>query len=72
LLTALQKVLRYEMTITEWIGTAILLGAPYLAIGVIWSVINTDHLRHLDGVDLAVPFLGSVVSWPVLLISTCA
>jgi hypothetical protein len=72
LLTALQKVMRYEMTITEWVGAAILLGTPYLTIGIIWSVINTDHLRQLDGVDLAVSFLGSVVSWPVLLISACA
>jgi hypothetical protein len=69
LLTALRKVLGYQMTIAEWIGTAILLGTPYLVVGAIWSVTHTAHLRDLHGVDLAVSFLGSVVSWPVLLVS---
>ena len=36
-LTALRKILSFEMTIAEWIGTAILAGIPYLVVGVIWS-----------------------------------
>jgi hypothetical protein len=36
-------------------------------VGVIWSTTHTEHLHRMHGVDLAVSFLGSIVSWPVLL-----
>ena len=69
MLTAVRRVLRFEMTIAEWIGTAVIIGIPYLVVGVIWTATHTDHLSQLHGVDLAVSFLGSIVSWPVLLVS---
>lgn len=69
MIALLRKVLSFQMTIAEWIGTAILLGAPYLAIGLAWSVTHTEHLSGRHGVDRAVSFLGSIVSWPVLLFS---
>ena len=68
-LTTVRKILSFEMTIAEWIGTAILVGIPYFAVGVIWSATHTAHLNGLSGVDRAVSFLGSIVSWPVLLVS---
>ncbi|MEN3319837.1 MAG: hypothetical protein V7643_3238 [Mycobacterium sp.] len=46
------------MTIAEWIGTAVMLAAPYLVIGALWS------LTHAGNV------LQSIVWWPVLLVST--
>ena len=69
MLTGLRKILGYQMTIAEWIGTALILGIPYLVIGVIWSLTHTDHLSGLQGTDLVVSLLGSIVSWPVLLFS---
>jgi hypothetical protein len=36
---------------------------------VIWSATHTDHLGALSGLDRTVSFLGSIVSWPVLLFS---
>ena len=69
MLTAVRRVLRFEMTIAEWIGTAVILGIPYLVVGIIWTATHTDHLSQLHGVDLAVSFLGSIVSWPVLLVA---
>lgn len=68
-LTTVRNLLKFEMTIAEWIGTAILAAIPYLVIGVIWSTTHTDQLAGLTGIDRAVSFLGSIVSWPVLLIS---
>ncbi len=68
-LTAVRKILSFEMTIAEWIGTASLAGIPYLVVGVIWSATHTAHLSGLSGVDRAVSLLGSIVSWPVLLMS---
>ena len=68
-LATLRKFLVFEMTIAEWIGTAILAAIPYLVIGVIWSATHTGHLDGLSGVDRTVSLLGSIVSWPVLLFS---
>ena len=54
-----RRVLDYRMTVAEWIGTALLLAAPYVVIGVVWSLTRTGA-----SVDL-----GAVLLWPVLLIS---
>ena len=68
-LTTLRKFFAFEMTIAEWIGTAILALIPYLVTGVIWSLTHADRLGTMSGVDRTVSFLGSIVSWPVLLFS---
>ncbi len=57
MLSALKRVLSFEMTIAEWIGTAVMLAAPYLAVGVLWSLIVTGRP-------------GSILWWPVQLVST--
>ncbi|OCB13558.1 hypothetical protein A5717_13905 [Mycolicibacterium porcinum] len=67
MLTAVRKILGFQMTIAEWIGTAIILAVPYLLIGLIWSLTHTSHLAGMHGADATVSFLGSIVSWPVLL-----
>jgi hypothetical protein len=67
LITKLRQLLNYEMTVAEWITCAVLLGTPYSIVGLIWSSTHTDHLRGMQGADLVVSFLGSIVSWPVLL-----
>lgn len=69
MLDTLRKFFAFEMTIAEWIGTAILAAIPYLVIGVIWSLTHTSQLAGMSDIDRAVSFLGSIVSWPVLLFS---
>jgi hypothetical protein len=51
----------------ELIVVALILGTPYLIVGVIWSSTHMEHLQHMDFADRAVSYLGSIVSWPVLL-----
>ncbi|OBG21057.1 hypothetical protein A5764_14710 [Mycobacterium sp. 852002-51057_SCH5723018] len=63
----LRQLLNYQMTVAEWIAMAVLLGIPYFIVGLIWSSTHTDHLHQMRGADLVVSFLGSIVSWPVLL-----
>ena len=70
MLSGLRKVLSFEMTIAEWIGTAVMLAAPYLIIGVLWSLIHSKDFANTHGLDRAVSVLGSIVWWPVLLLST--
>ncbi len=69
MLGALRKVLSYQVTIGELIVVALVIGTPYLVVGAVWSTTHTDHLAHMSGADLAVSYLGSIVSWPVLLFS---
>ena len=69
MLGALRRLLGLQVTIGELIVVALILGTPYLIVGVIWSSTHTEHLQHMAGVDLAVPYLGSIVSWPVLLVA---
>ncbi|QNI05461.1 hypothetical protein GAN17_03520 [Mycobacterium kubicae] len=69
MITKVRQVLSYQMTVAEWIGLGVLFGAPYLVVGLIWSATHTDHLRGMQGADLVVSFLGSIVSWPVLVVS---
>lgn len=69
MITKLRQLLDYEMTVAEWIGLAVLLGIPYFVVGLFWSATHTNHLHGMAGADLVVSFLGSIVSWPVLLFS---
>ena len=64
---ALRRVLGFQVTIGQLIVVAIVVGTPYLIVGVIWSSMHTAHLQGMSGVDLVVSYLGSIVSWPVLL-----
>lgn len=69
MLSKIQQILDYQLTIAELIGLTILLGTPYLIVGLIWSCTHTEHLHDMHGADYVVSFLGSIVSWPVLLFS---
>jgi hypothetical protein len=68
-LGAVRRLLGFQVTIGELIVVALILGTPYLIVGVIWSSTHTEHLQHMAGAGLVVPYLGSIVSWPVLLIA---
>ena len=69
MLSAVRKVLGFEMTIAEWIGTAIILAVPYVVVGVVWTATHTDQL-DTQGIDRIASILVSVASWPALLVST--
>ena len=67
MLERLRRVLEFRLSIGQLMAIGIILGTPYLLVGTIWSTTHTEHLHQMNGVDLAVSFLGSIVSWPVLL-----
>jgi hypothetical protein len=66
-LGALRRLLGFQMTMGELIVVAVVVGVPYLIVGAIWSSMHTAHLQHMTDVDLVVSYLGSIVSWSVLL-----
>ncbi|MDA4109975.1 hypothetical protein BHQ17_05420 [Mycolicibacterium holsaticum] len=68
-LGTLRRVLGFRVTVGELIMVGLVLGTPYLVMGVFWSSTHTEHLQHMAGIDLVVSYLGSIVSWPVLLFS---
>ncbi len=67
MLERLRRVLEYRLSIGQLMAIGIIVGTPYLLVGTIWSTTHTEHLHQMQGVDLALSFLGSIVSWPVLL-----
>jgi NADH:ubiquinone oxidoreductase subunit 4 (subunit M) len=69
MLQRIRRLLDFEVTIGQLIVTGLVLGTPYLLVGTIWSATHTQHLSQMHGVDMAVSFLGTIVSWPVLLFS---
>ncbi|QIS21981.1 hypothetical protein [Nocardia terpenica] len=69
MLRMLDRFLGYEMKVSEFLGTLVILAIPYGLIGVVWTLTHTSHLRHLRGIDVVISFLGSIVCWPVLTFS---
>ncbi len=63
----LRKLLSFKVTVGELITVGLVVGTPYLIVGAIWSSTHTAHLKSMAGLDLVVSYLGSIVSWPVLL-----
>lgn len=68
-LDGISRLLSYRMAVGELIGLGLILGTPYLTIGLIWSLTHTAQLHDMHGLDLAVSFLGSIVAWPVLVLA---
>jgi hypothetical protein len=68
-LDALRRLFGYRVSVGQLLVIALALGTPYLIVGAIWSSTHTDHLSRMGGTDLAVSFLGAIVSWPVLLVA---
>jgi hypothetical protein len=66
-LDAVRRLWGFKVTIGGLIIVALVIGTPYLVVGVIWSSMHTAHLQGMSGADLVVSYLGSIVSWPVLL-----
>lgn len=69
MLDKIRRVLDFQVTIGRLIAVGIIVGTPYLLVGVAWTTTHTEHLRQMQGVDMAVSFLGQIVCWPVLLFS---
>ncbi len=69
MLSAVRKVLSFQMTIAEWIGTALILVVPYLTIGVVWLLFHLDQSNNGDALHRIVLFLGTIASWPALLVA---
>jgi hypothetical protein len=61
--------LGFEMTIAEWLGTAAMLAAPYLVLGVLWAVTHTGAFEAAHGIERVLLFVRTVVFWPMLLLT---
>jgi hypothetical protein len=68
MLTTLRKVMSFQMTIAEWIGTAAMLAVPYLIVGMAWTALTTEQLNRGDPAQMF-SILGSILCWPALVFS---
>jgi hypothetical protein len=69
MLAKIRQLLSYQLTVAEFLGIGLWFAIPYLIVGAFWSTTHADHLHTMHGADLMMSFLGSVLSWPVLLFS---
>ncbi|MGB8208908.1 MAG: hypothetical protein WCF69_15080 [Mycobacterium sp.] len=69
MLTRFRRLMDFELSIAELIGVGLLLAGPYLIVGLVWSSVHTESLQRLDGVELLVLLIGSIVLWPALLLA---
>lgn len=69
MLSDLRRLLSYEMTLAEWLGTAVLLVTPHLVLGVVCAVLQPGYITSVDGAEKVAAAVGTVVFWPVLLIA---
>lgn len=68
MLVLARRLLSFEMTIAEWIGTAVMLAVPHVALGVVWTAANLERFDALHGLRLVLGLIGSVLAWPVMLL----
>ncbi|HEX2214175.1 MAG TPA: hypothetical protein VHH12_12165 [Mycobacterium sp.] len=69
MLTNLRKVMSFEMTVAEWIGTAVMIAVPYLVVGMAWTAVHAEQL-DTRGVAQVFSIIGSVAFWPALVFSS--
>jgi NADH:ubiquinone oxidoreductase subunit 4 (subunit M) len=69
MLTRFRRLMEFELSIAELIGIGLLLAAPYLIVGVVWSSTHTESFQRMGGVELLVSVVGSIVLWPALLLA---
>lgn len=66
MLSVVDRVLSFQLTIVELLCVAVLLGGPYLAVGIVWASTHSAHFDQLHGVRLMGSLLGSIALWPAL------
>jgi hypothetical protein len=66
MLSLLERVLNFHLTIVEVACIAVLFGVPYLAVGIVWASTHTAHLEQLQGPHLMVSLLGSIALRPAM------
>jgi hypothetical protein len=69
MLTRFRQLMDFELSIAELIGVGLLLGGPYLLIGLVWSSTHAQSLQGIRGVELLISLVGSIVLWPALLVA---
>ena len=67
--TRFRQLLDFELSIAELVGVGVLLGGPYLLIGLVWASTHAQSLHGLRGVELLISIVGSIVLWPALLVA---
>lgn len=69
MLTSARRIMDYEMTLAEWFGAGLILGVPHGMLGLLFTVFRPEYIENADGVAKVGAFVGSVLFWPVLLVT---
>lgn len=59
----------FELSLAELVGFGVLLAAPYLLTGLVWTLTHAHSVDGLRRLELLVSVLGSIALWPALLLA---
>lgn len=65
----ISRLLDFRLSIRQLVYLAIVVGGPYLVVGMVWALNHSDHIAALTGPDKLFSLLGEIVAWPVLIIA---
>jgi hypothetical protein len=65
----LARLLEYDITIRQLVAWALVLGVPYVGVGLGWALTHQDHIASLAGLDAVFSFIGEIIAWPPLIVA---
>ena len=69
MLARFRRLMDSELSLAELIGVGLLLGGPYLIVGLVWSSTHAESFQRIGGVELLISVVGSIGLWPALLLA---
>lgn len=68
-IASLRRFLALELTLAEWLGIALMLAVPYVAVGVAYAVVDADRWDGATGIAWCGRLTASVLAWPALIVT---
>lgn len=65
----LKELLETKVSLLQLMVAGLVVGVPYLLVGAIFALGNSDHLTDLGLVDQGASFAAQVAIWPLLLVA---
>lgn len=65
----IKAILDTKLSVLQLMVIGVVLGLPYVLVGLIWALGHTETLDGLGAIDKAASFGAQVVLWPVLIVA---
>lgn len=65
----IREILNTKLSVWQLLVLGLVLGVPYVVIGLIWALTHTEHHEGLGLIDKAASFAAKVALWPMLIVA---